>query len=62
MTDGRNEEIALRAYSIWQKEGCPEGQAEWHWLKAEKELLEKAVDVSTVNAPIVEKSVPAKAA
>lgn len=32
------EAIAARAYEIWQEEGCPEGQAEQHWLRAEQEL------------------------
>jgi hypothetical protein len=31
--------IALRAWEIWQKEGCPEGRALNHWLRAEQELM-----------------------
>ena len=61
MTNGRNEAIAARAYSIWQEEGCPEGQAEHHWLKAEKELLDEATDAGAGNTPGTEKSLPAKA-
>lgn len=26
--------IATRAYEIWQGEGCPEGRAENHWMRA----------------------------
>jgi Protein of unknown function (DUF2934) len=26
-----------RAYYIWEREGCPEGQAEAHWLLAARE-------------------------
>ena len=32
------EKIAERAHQIWQQSGCPEGQAEEHWLQAEREL------------------------
>lgn len=31
----RQEEIQVIAYSLWQKEGCPEGRHLDHWLKAE---------------------------
>lgn len=30
--------IRLRSYFIWQREGCPEGQALSHWLRAKAEL------------------------
>jgi len=30
--------IAKRAWEIWNSEGCPEGRAEEHWLRAEREL------------------------
>jgi hypothetical protein len=33
------EEIAARAHALWEKEGCPDGHDEEHWLKAESELL-----------------------
>jgi hypothetical protein len=33
------DEVALCAYLIWQKEGCPEGRAKEHWLQAETQLL-----------------------
>jgi hypothetical protein len=32
------ESIARRAYEIWQAEGCPEGRAMEHWLRAVSEL------------------------
>jgi hypothetical protein len=35
-------EIAARAYEIYVKRGCPQGQSEAHWLQAEKELMGKA--------------------
>jgi hypothetical protein len=33
-----SEEIARRAYAIWEKQGCPIGKEEEHWLQAEKQL------------------------
>jgi hypothetical protein len=30
--------VRERAYAIWEREGRPEGAAEWHWLLAEAEL------------------------
>lgn len=30
--------VAQRAYEIWQREGCPDGCAMEHWLRAEAEL------------------------
>ncbi len=29
-----HEEIRLRAYSLWEREGRPEGRAEAHWTTA----------------------------
>ena len=31
----RHEEIAQKAYLIWKSRGCPDGQAQQHWLEAE---------------------------
>ncbi|HZQ55970.1 MAG TPA: DUF2934 domain-containing protein [Bryobacteraceae bacterium] len=33
-----DEDVALRAYLLWQEKGCPEGSAEEDWYEA-KELL-----------------------
>src|SRR5262249_13409832 len=33
-----HDHIALAAYYIWQKEGCPEGREEEHWRQALEEL------------------------
>lgn len=30
-----NDRIRERAYFLWLEEGCPEGQAERHWLAAQ---------------------------
>ena len=32
------EQIAKRAFEIWQNEGEPEGREQEHWLRAESEL------------------------
>jgi Protein of unknown function (DUF2934) len=32
--------IRERAYEIWAANGYPDGQAEQHWLAAEREILE----------------------
>jgi hypothetical protein len=34
----RHQEVARRAYELWQQQGCPEGTAEADWLPAEREL------------------------
>ena len=33
-----HEEIAKRAYELWQARGCPGGSAESDWFEAEREL------------------------
>lgn len=30
----RDERVGLLAYQIWEEEGCPDGKAEEHWLRA----------------------------
>jgi len=32
--------IALRAYELYEQEGCCDGYDVYHWLKAEREILE----------------------
>ena len=38
MKHSGHEEIAARAYQIWEAEGRPEGKAEQHWARAEQEI------------------------
>jgi hypothetical protein len=33
-----NEEIELRSYFIWEREGRPDGKSTEHWRRAEEEL------------------------
>lgn len=37
--DTSYEQIAILAYYLWQKRGCPEGSPEEDWFRAEHELL-----------------------
>ena len=39
MDNDWEERVRIRAYEIWEREGCPEGGAEQRWLRAEEELL-----------------------
>jgi hypothetical protein len=36
------EEIAARAYTIWEQNGRPENRNEEYWLRAERELLQES--------------------
>ena len=47
--------IRQTAYDLWQQEGCPQGQAERHWLLA-LELLDK----TPAAKPQKKKRAPAK--
>ncbi len=38
MASDREEKIRSRAYTIWQREGGPEGRGEEHWAQAEREI------------------------
>lgn len=33
------EQIANRAYAIWQEQGCPDGRDMEHWIEAEAHFL-----------------------
>jgi hypothetical protein len=35
-----HDDIALAAWELWQKEGCPEGRHIEHWLAAEEKLIQ----------------------
>lgn len=45
-----NEEIAERAYQIYEREGRTDGRAMDHWLQAESELREERQNRSTSAA------------
>jgi hypothetical protein len=35
--------IRERAHEIWREEGCPDGHADEHWRRAERELTDRSV-------------------
>jgi DUF2934 family protein len=39
MEQNLSDRIRERAYEIWVASGSPQGEAEQHWLTAEKEIL-----------------------
>jgi hypothetical protein len=38
LTNILEEAVRLRSYSIWEREGCPDGNALDHWLRAVAEI------------------------
>lgn len=48
------EEVQLRSYMIWEREGRPMGRDQEHWFRAQAELAEDA------GAPEVSTAAPAK--
>ena len=47
MDQNLEDRIRERAYEIWTAHGCVDGQADQHWLAAEREILARAT-----NAPV----------
>ncbi len=41
-----HEDIAARAYSLWEARGCPEGSGEEDWFRAVKELRSLSAPVA----------------
>jgi hypothetical protein len=42
MEQNLEDRIRERAYEIWTAHGCVDGQADQHWLVAEREILARA--------------------
>jgi len=42
MTDISEDDIRIRAYALWEANGCPEGSHELHWQQALRQLTEEA--------------------
>jgi len=53
-----HESIARRAYEIWQSEGCPDGRAMEHWLRAVSELKKQSNRVESTVAEREEQREP----
>lgn len=47
-----SEDIARRAYGIWEMAGHPQGKAVDHWLQAEIELAAAEHAPSDANSPV----------
>ena len=43
MIQDLEQSIRERAYHLWMKSGCPDGNAEAHWLAAQREVLSATV-------------------
>lgn len=55
------EQIKARSHTIWERDGCPEGRAEEHWLRAICELnaeLERAWLVALEERENMELAMP----
>lgn len=51
------DEIAIRAYFLWQNAGCPDGREFEFWLSAEEELTQNA---RAKPAPKAEPALPSR--
>jgi hypothetical protein len=53
--------IRERAYELWTADGCADGQAEQHWLAAEREILTtSATALAREPAPKKKRPSPAR--
>ena len=43
MMQDLEQSIRERAYHLWMESGCPDGNAEAHWLAAQREVLSASV-------------------
>ncbi|WP_455274619.1 DUF2934 domain-containing protein [Rhizobium herbae] len=48
MTDISEDDIRMRAYALWEADGCPDGSHDAHWLQALQELTEEAAGTVTL--------------
>ena len=46
MDDTLTHRIRERAYEMWMSDGCREGEAEQHWLAAEREVLKSSMQAA----------------
>jgi hypothetical protein len=50
MDQNLEDRIRERAYEIWTAHGCVDGQADQHWLAAEREILARAANALVGNS------------
>jgi len=48
----REEWIRLRAYLLWEADGCPEGRAEFYWHRARRVLEEESPNEKSAEAAV----------
>ena len=61
MDDSLENRIRERAYEIWTAHGCLHGQADQHWLAAEREILASSTAALARNkAPQKKRRLPAR--
>jgi hypothetical protein len=53
--------IRERAYGIWVESGCPDGNAEEHWLAAQREVLSASLG-TFARVSVAEPGAPKKSA
>ena len=53
-----HDEIQLRAFNIYMKNGCKEGECESNWLEAERELQEEFRDGTPVASTVAGSGAP----
>jgi hypothetical protein len=51
--DDLEERVRVRAFRLWQEEGCPEGMADVHWKKA-RELVAIEDNFDLTLQPVAE--------
>ena len=49
MSENSVEQVRERAYTIWKREGQPEGRELEHWLQAEQALAQESDDDGRIN-------------
>jgi hypothetical protein len=64
---GRNDEIKMIAYHLWEEENCPDGRDCEHWFRAEAIWEEQSKRTIAVNTKaeseyLANKGTPVKAA
>jgi hypothetical protein len=55
MDQSLEDRIRERAYEIWTAHGCVDGQADQHWLAAEREILARATSALARDGGVPQK-------
>jgi hypothetical protein len=50
MSEVAENRIRLRAYAIWEREGCPDGRHMEHWFLAKREIEQEAAQAPVTGA------------